>query len=84
MGSATPAQLAAAVGTPVVSVLGSDASWSRRRPWRVPAIRLRADPAPGPGLAPFGEVTPEAGRCSGALLTGPPSLFGTEPGVRRR
>lgn len=84
VGSATPAQLAAAVGTPVVSVLGSDASWSRRRPWRVPAIRLRADPAPGPGLAPFDEVTPEAVGAAVRSLTGPPSLFATEPGVRRR
>ena len=40
VGNTGPAHLAAAVGTPVVSVFAPVVPWERWRPWRVPTVRL--------------------------------------------
>ncbi len=46
VGNTGPAHLAAAVGTPVVSVFAPVVPWERWRPWGVPTVRLGDQEAP--------------------------------------
>lgn len=46
VGNTGPAHLAAAVGTPVVSIFAPVVPWERWRPWRVPTVRLGDQEAP--------------------------------------
>jgi heptosyltransferase-3 len=46
VGNTGPAHLAAAVGTPVVSVFAPVVPWERWRPWGVPTVRLGNQEAP--------------------------------------
>lgn len=70
VGNTGPAHLAAAVGTPVVSVFAPVVPWFRWAPWRVPTRRLgnqaivcagcRSRACPRPGQPCLGEVTAPA------------------------
>jgi ADP-heptose:LPS heptosyltransferase len=77
-GNTAPAHLAAAVGTPVVSIFAPVVPAARWRPWRVPTVmfgdqsiacagcRARTCPRPGqPCLAP---ATPHAIACAVTAL----------------
>lgn len=85
-GNSGPAHLAAAVGTPVVSVFAPVVPWGWWRPWGVPTIPLGTQSIGCAGcrarVCPFNtqpcldEATPDAVRAAVRALTGRPSLFG--------
>lgn len=86
-GNTGPAHLAAAVGTPVVSVFAPVVPWHRWRPWGVPSVPLgtqdiacagcRARSCPLPGQPCLEPVSPSAlvaavGALAGERSDGPP------------
>jgi ADP-heptose:LPS heptosyltransferase len=87
-GNSGPAHLAAAVGTPVVSVFAPVVGWAQWRPWGVATVRLgeqsvscagcRARACPRPGQPCLDEVTPGAVQRAVRRLAGAP-LAATEP-----
>lgn len=77
-GNTGPAHLAAAVGTPVVSIFAPVVAWERWRPWGVPTLALgdlaitcagcRARVCPFPDQPCLRDVTPETVRDAVAAL----------------
>jgi len=80
VGNTGPAHLAAAVGTPVVSLYAPTVPFGRWGPYRVPTVRLgaatapcretRAAVCPVPGHPCLSEIDPSAVVAAVRLLTG--------------